>query len=119
MDDIHNAAEALPNLNRIAYRKIEELIVTLQLAPVAVLSETALARRLGISRTPVREALLRSTRAFNICRMPVAAVPCGFSTDGLPLSLQLGGPAFQDARVLRAAHAYQGVTGWHSRRPSL
>lgn len=75
--------------------------------------------KIGGQIASVREALLRSTRVFNICRMPVAAVPCGFSTDGLPLSLQLGGPAFQDARVLRAAHAYQGVTDWHSRRPSL
>ena len=70
MDDIHNAAEALPNLNRIAYREIEELIVTLQLAPGAVLSEADLARRLGISRTPVREALQRLAREGLVRIMP-------------------------------------------------
>jgi DNA-binding GntR family transcriptional regulator len=42
-----------------AYRRLEELIATLQLQPGAVLSETALAQRLGIGRTPVREALQR------------------------------------------------------------
>ncbi len=70
MDDIQNAAEAFPNLNRIAYREIEELIVTLQLAPGAVLSEADLARRLGISRTPVREALQRLAREGLVRIMP-------------------------------------------------
>ena len=37
-----------------AYRKLEEMIVTLQLAPGAVVSETALSGKLGIGRTPIR-----------------------------------------------------------------
>jgi DNA-binding GntR family transcriptional regulator len=47
------------SLTEKAYRLIEEMIATLRLAPGEVLSETALARRLGIGRTPVREALQR------------------------------------------------------------
>ncbi len=47
------------SLTERAYRRLEELIATLQLEPGAVLSETALAQRLGIGRTPVREALQR------------------------------------------------------------
>jgi DNA-binding GntR family transcriptional regulator len=47
------------SLTERAYRQIEEMIATLQLQPGEVLSETALARRLGIGRTPVREALQR------------------------------------------------------------
>ena len=46
-------------LTERAYRRLEELIATLQLKPGAVLSEAALAERLGIGRTPVREALQR------------------------------------------------------------
>lgn len=42
-----------------AYRAIEELIVTLRLEPGEVLSETALAARIGIGRTPIREGLQR------------------------------------------------------------
>ena len=42
-----------------AYEKIEELIVTLQLAPGTVFTEAELSKRLGIGRTPVREALQR------------------------------------------------------------
>ena len=45
-----------------AYAQIEEMIVTLQLPPGAVLSELVLAARLGIGRTPIREALQRLSR---------------------------------------------------------
>jgi DNA-binding GntR family transcriptional regulator len=45
-----------------AYAQIEELIVTLQLPPRSVLSELVLAGRLGIGRTPIREALQRLSR---------------------------------------------------------
>src|SRR6516225_1333742 len=45
-----------------AYHEIEELIVTLQLPPGTVLSELVLADRLGIGRTPIREALQRLSR---------------------------------------------------------
>ena len=45
------------SLKTEAYDRIEELIVTLELAPGATVSEAGLAQRLGMSRTPVREAL--------------------------------------------------------------
>src|SRR3954463_13150069 len=45
-----------------AYRELEEMIVTLQLLPGTVLSEQALATRLKIGRTPIREALQRLSR---------------------------------------------------------
>ncbi len=71
MNEIQDiAADGLPKLNWFAYREIEELIVTLQLAPGAVLSEADLARRLGISRTPVREALQRLAREGLVRIMP-------------------------------------------------
>lgn len=53
-----------------AYRKLEEMIVTLQLAPGAVVSETALSERLGIGRTPIREALQRLARERLIVVLP-------------------------------------------------
>ena len=71
---------------------------------------------IGGRLAPVRESLLRDTRIFNICRYPAVAVPCGFSADHLPLSLQIAAPAFHDARALRAAHAYQTATDWHLAR---
>jgi aspartyl-tRNA(Asn)/glutamyl-tRNA(Gln) amidotransferase subunit A len=43
----------------------------------------------------------------------------GFTPAGLPLSLQLVGRPFDEATVLRAAHAYETATNWRTRRPSL
>jgi aspartyl-tRNA(Asn)/glutamyl-tRNA(Gln) amidotransferase subunit A len=45
--------------------------------------------------------------------------PCGFSSRGLPLSLQLSGRAFEETTVLRLGHAYQRATDWHTRRPPV
>ena len=56
---------------------------------------------------------------FNITGSPTLAVPCGFSTSGLPLSLQLAGRPFDEALVLRVGHAYEQATSWHTRRPPM
>src|SRR3977135_1097298 len=53
-----------------AYRELEEMIVTLQLAPGTVLSEQALSIRLKIGRTPIREALQRLARDGLVVIMP-------------------------------------------------
>jgi DNA-binding GntR family transcriptional regulator len=53
-----------------AYRELEEMIVTLQLSPGTVLSEQALAARLKIGRTPIREALQRLARDGLVVIMP-------------------------------------------------
>ena len=56
---------------------------------------------------------------FNITGMPALALPCGFSSSGLPLSLQLAGRPFEEATVLRVGHAYEQATPWHTRRPRV
>jgi aspartyl-tRNA(Asn)/glutamyl-tRNA(Gln) amidotransferase subunit A len=50
--------------------------------------------------------------------IPGVSVPCGFS-GALPVGLQLLGRAFDEATLLRVAHAYEQSTEWHTRRPSL
>ena len=57
------------------------------------------------------------TNLFNLTGHPVVAVPCGFSAEGLPVSLQLVGRPFDEATILRLAQAYQDATAWHRRRP--
>jgi aspartyl-tRNA(Asn)/glutamyl-tRNA(Gln) amidotransferase subunit A len=49
------------------------------------------------------------TYPFNLTQQPAASVPCGFTSDGLPLALQIVGPARNDALVLRAARAFEGA----------
>jgi aspartyl-tRNA(Asn)/glutamyl-tRNA(Gln) amidotransferase subunit A len=56
--------------------------------------------------------------AFNRFGTPAISVPCGFSSDLLPVGLQIVGPAFEEGRVLAVAHAYQQATDWHTRHPA-
>ncbi len=44
---------------------------------------------------------------FNLTQQPACTIPCGLTTGGLPIGLQLVGPMFADALVLRAARAYE------------
>jgi aspartyl-tRNA(Asn)/glutamyl-tRNA(Gln) amidotransferase subunit A len=55
----------------------------------------------------------------NLSGIPGVSVPCGFSTAGLPIGLQVLGRPLDEARVLRAAYAYEQATSWRSRRPEL
>ncbi len=45
------------------------------------------------------------------------STPCGFDQHGLPIGLQLLGPAFGEDRVLRAGYAYEQATSWHKQAP--
>jgi aspartyl-tRNA(Asn)/glutamyl-tRNA(Gln) amidotransferase subunit A len=59
------------------------------------------------------------TSPFSCTGGPALAVLCGFTASGLPLSLQLVGRPFDDARVLRAGHTFEQATGYWKRRPRL
>ncbi|GCE10961.1 amidase [Tengunoibacter tsumagoiensis] len=60
-------------------------------------------------------AYLRLTMPFNLTGLPAISFPCGFSSDGLPIGLQVAGKPFEEATILRIAHAYQQLTDWHRR----
>lgn len=59
------------------------------------------------------------TVTANLAGVPGISIPCGATASGLPIGLQLQAPAFQESRLLRAAHRFQRVTDWHLRRPDL
>ena len=59
------------------------------------------------------------TRPHNMAGLPAISLPCGFTAEGLPVGMQLGGRALDEATVLRAAHAYEQATDWHTRRPPV
>jgi aspartyl-tRNA(Asn)/glutamyl-tRNA(Gln) amidotransferase subunit A len=59
------------------------------------------------------------TVPVSLAGLPGVSIPGGFTQTGLPIGLQLIGRAFDEATLLRAAHAYQTVTDWHLRRPAL
>jgi aspartyl-tRNA(Asn)/glutamyl-tRNA(Gln) amidotransferase subunit A len=59
------------------------------------------------------------TIPVNLAGLPGLSVRCGFSLGGLPIGLQLVGRPFEEATLLRAAHAYEQATQWRTRRPPL
>jgi aspartyl-tRNA(Asn)/glutamyl-tRNA(Gln) amidotransferase subunit A len=59
------------------------------------------------------------TTPFNVLGGPALAQCIGFTPEGLPLSMQIVGKPFDDATVLRVAHAYETATPWRARRPAL
>lgn len=59
------------------------------------------------------------TYPFNMTQQPAASVPCGWSTTGLPIGLQVIGPRHADDRVLAACAAYEQAQPWVHRRPPL
>lgn len=69
-------------------------------------------------RVAVLGLMARLTRPYNLAGLPAVTIPCGFSA-GLPVGLQIGGRAFDEATVLRVAYAYQQAAGWHLKRPPL
>jgi aspartyl-tRNA(Asn)/glutamyl-tRNA(Gln) amidotransferase subunit A len=66
---------------------------------------------------PREIVLLRNTRPANVWGLPAISLPCGFTAAGLPIGLQIIGPAWGEARVLQLAFAYEQATAWHKRKP--
>ena len=61
----------------------------------------------------------RLTRPVNLLDLCGLALPCGFTGDGLPVSLQIVGRGYDEARILRIGWAFETATGWRKRRPAL
>jgi len=59
------------------------------------------------------------TIPVNLAGLPGLSVPAGFTGTGLPIGLQLIGRPFEEGTLLRAAHAYERATEWHTRKSAL
>jgi aspartyl-tRNA(Asn)/glutamyl-tRNA(Gln) amidotransferase subunit A len=59
------------------------------------------------------------TLPANLAGVPGLSFPVGFDTQGLPIGMQLMGPHFGEAILLRTAHVYQQATDWHLRAPKI
>jgi aspartyl-tRNA(Asn)/glutamyl-tRNA(Gln) amidotransferase subunit A len=59
------------------------------------------------------------TISVNLAGLPAISLPCGFTSDNLPIGLQCIGKPFDEETILRVAHAYEQSTNWHQRRPAL
>jgi len=94
-----------------AYREVDALITPTSPVP---------AFKLGEKTDPLAMYLLDIyTIGVNLAGLPGISVPCGFTTGGLPIGLQLIGQPFREADLLAIAHAYERGHDWHARHPIL
>ena len=63
--------------------------------------------------------LTRFTAPFNLTGLPALSMPCGFTSEGLPVGLQIVSKHWGEAKLLQAGHAYEQATDWHDRHPAL
>jgi aspartyl-tRNA(Asn)/glutamyl-tRNA(Gln) amidotransferase subunit A len=59
------------------------------------------------------------TTPVNLAGICGLSVPCGFSSGGLPIGLQILGDSFKEANILKVGHAYEQTTEWHAMRPKF
>jgi aspartyl-tRNA(Asn)/glutamyl-tRNA(Gln) amidotransferase subunit A len=93
------------------FSNVDVLVTPTMAMPPPTIEEAV---RLGIE-----VELNRNTAPFNVYGLPTISVPCGFTSSGLPIGMQISGPPFGEAKVLALAHAYERATDWHTRRPQI
>ncbi len=59
------------------------------------------------------------TISVNLAGIPGMSIPCGFTSEKLPVGLQLLGKHFDEASILHAAYAYEQATDWHKQRAKI
>jgi len=59
------------------------------------------------------------TLMVNLAGVPGISIPCGFDTKGLPIGLQLIGPALSEEIMLRAAYNFEQATDFHTKHPKI
>ncbi len=105
VETLKRVREARRNIRRV-FEGVDVLVLPTMREPAPSIEET-------INETHQRAP--SNVAAFNRFGTPAISVPCGFSKDGLPIGLQIVGPAFGERTVLSVAHAYQTLTSWHSK----
>jgi aspartyl-tRNA(Asn)/glutamyl-tRNA(Gln) amidotransferase subunit A len=102
------------NAIKDVFRRVD-LIVT----PTAPVMPTPIENAEVPAQASGAESTVRNTAPFNLYGIPTISVPCGFSAAGLPIGLQISGPALGEVAVLALAHAFEQSTDWHRRQPPL
>lgn len=64
-------------------------------------------------------AYLRNTAIGNVLNLCGVSVPCGFTSEGLPIGLMIYAKPYREDIALRVAHAFEQATDWHQKHPGL
>ncbi len=100
-----------------AFERVDAILAPAVPVPAPRIGEKMV--KIGTEEESVRSALIRTNRPANFTGLPAISVPCGFTRTGLPIGLQLIGRAWEEARLLQIAHAYEQSTEWHERHPRM
>jgi amidase len=112
---IYHERLAFKGALRKLFREIDLLLV-----PVHPFGNPSAAQLDAIFKSPNGiEDVLRFTAVFDMSGSPTITLPGGFTPQGLPIGFQLVGRDLDEALLVRAGHAYQQVTDWHRRHPTL
>jgi amidase len=107
--------ENFRGLVRALFEKVDLLAV-----PAQTFAAPTLAKMATLGENPeLITGLLRFSCPFNMTGSPSITLPGGFTETGGPVAFQFIGRHFDEARLVGAGDAYQRVTGWHRRHPSL
>ena len=63
--------------------------------------------------------MIMFTGPFNLASTPALVALCGFTSDDLPISMEIAGRPFDEKTLLRVAYAYEQNTPWHLKRPPI
>ena len=98
-------------------REFSEAFKSVDIMAMPVMSKPAAALKdfdpMGMMMSPSLMA------PFNQTGIPAMSVPCGFSSSGLPIGMQIAAEAFNESAVIRAGHAYERYVGWYKERPNI
>lgn len=97
----------------VLLRKTRERLADVE----AVVAPTMLTPAPRVDELDKGEPVKLMTRLVNWLGLCAVSVPCGFTSRGLPVGLQLIGKPFEEERVLRLAYAYEQTVAWNKRRP--
>jgi aspartyl-tRNA(Asn)/glutamyl-tRNA(Gln) amidotransferase subunit A len=98
-------------------RRFDALLTPATPIPAPEISDDQTVVQAG-KRVLAASVLTRDSGAFNTTGMPALSLPCGFTSDGLPIGLQIAGNRWDESTVLRVAATYERATPWHLRRPA-
>jgi aspartyl-tRNA(Asn)/glutamyl-tRNA(Gln) amidotransferase subunit A len=109
--------ERLRRAVRTTFRSVDLLVTPTMFLPPATIAD---AERVELELIEKRQLspLVRNTGAFDVYGLPSISVPCGFTREGLPIGLQITGPAWGEEQVLRLAYAYEQATSWNRHPPT-
>jgi aspartyl-tRNA(Asn)/glutamyl-tRNA(Gln) amidotransferase subunit A len=107
-------ANALRELAR-SRRDIRKVFGGVDLLVLPTMADPPFKVEVGLTRN----VSARNTLPFDVYGIPMISIPCGFTSAGLPIGLQIAGAPWAESNVLALAHAYERATEWHNRHPML